>query len=172
MPVPAAGRRGRRPLRSGIVKMRAPGKGRGVRHLRHLRRCYTQGRFVARRENALPRKKVSESSKKTFAFYGGMGYTCEDVRIRVCGCKSRPVAGETIHVSGQSPVSMVRLRGKTNRGTERGSSGEPVGLGANPPVGECGGKDQVSHTTGINKIPKGENTNVRRQSFDLQGLRP
>ena len=41
---------------------------------------------------------------------------------------------------------MVRLRSKTNRETERGSSGEPNGLGANPPVGECGGKDQVSHT--------------------------
>ena len=36
--------------------------------------------------------------------------------------------------------------------------GSHVGLGANPPVGECGGKDQVSHTTGINKIPKGEST--------------
>ena len=36
--------------------------------------------------------------------------------------------------------------------------GGHVGLGANPPVGECGGKDQVSHTTGINKIPEGEST--------------
>ena len=47
-----------------------------------------------------PVKIITKYSKKTFAFYGGMVYTCEDVRIRVCGCKSRPVAGETIHISG------------------------------------------------------------------------
>ena len=36
--------------------------------------------------------------------------------FRVCGCKSMPVAGETIHISwAKVPVSMVRLRCKSGQ---------------------------------------------------------
>lgn len=54
-----------------------------------------------------------------------------------------PVAGETIHVRFNNIIpnklSMVRFRSKSDPEAERGNS-----LKANPPVGECGDKNQVS----------------------------
>ena len=92
--------------------------------------------------------------------------------VWVCGCKSRPVAGETIHVSGQSPVSMVRLRSKTNRVTERGSSGEPCGLRSEPSCWRVWGQRPGQPYNRHQQNTKRGKYNVRRQGFDLQGLRP
>ena len=92
--------------------------------------------------------------------------------VWVCGCKSRPVAGETIHVSGQSPVSMVRLRSKTNRVTERGSSGEPCGLRSEPSCWRVWGQRPGQPYNRHQQNTKRGKYHVRRQSFDLQGLRP
>ena len=77
--------------------------------------------------------------------------------VWVCGCKSKPVAGKTIHVSGQSSVSMVRLRSKTNRETERGSSGEPYGLRSEPSCWRVWGQRPGQPYTGIKqKYQKGK----------------
>jgi len=69
------------------------------------------------------------------------------VNVRVCGWKSKPVAGERIHVSSLQKRGLWAWRGLGVRPagfTERGSSeSDPF---ANPPAGECGVKDQVRRT--------------------------
>ena len=76
------------------------------------------------------------------------------------------------HKRAKAPVSMVRLRGKSGRrySVERGSSGERS-LGANPPAGECGGKDQVSRKRRSNiQFAKGNNTSCTKTEHWFAGI--